>query len=64
MTKPIRSKKRPILNFGIIGLGGGASDMVPVLAQHPQIKITAAADVGNLHVLVDPDTRIYGRRAA
>ena len=45
MTKPIRGRKRPTLNFGIIGLGGGASDMVPVLAQHPQIKITAAADV-------------------
>jgi phthalate 4,5-cis-dihydrodiol dehydrogenase len=33
------------LNVGIIGLGGGASDMIPAFAQHPHIALTAAADV-------------------
>ncbi|MEE9147754.1 MAG: Gfo/Idh/MocA family oxidoreductase [Candidatus Tectomicrobia bacterium] len=35
----------PTLNFGIVGLGGGASDMIPAFVQHPHINITAAADV-------------------
>jgi predicted dehydrogenase len=38
-------KSSPTLNVGIIGLGGGASDMIPAFAQHPRLKITAAADI-------------------
>lgn len=38
-------KASPNLNVGIIGLGGGASDMIPAFAQHPRLKITAAADI-------------------
>jgi phthalate 4,5-cis-dihydrodiol dehydrogenase len=30
---------------GIVGLGGGASDMIPVFVQHPHIALTAAADI-------------------
>jgi phthalate 4,5-cis-dihydrodiol dehydrogenase len=33
------------LNVGIVGLGGGASDMIPALAEHPHIALTAAADI-------------------
>jgi phthalate 4,5-cis-dihydrodiol dehydrogenase len=33
------------LHVGIIGLGGGASDMIPAFAQHPHIALTAAADI-------------------
>ena len=33
------------LNVGIIGLGGGASDMIPAFVQHPHIQVTAAADI-------------------
>jgi phthalate 4,5-cis-dihydrodiol dehydrogenase len=33
------------LNVGIIGLGGGASDMIPAFVQHPHIALTAAADI-------------------
>ena len=33
------------VNVGIIGLGGGASDMIPVFVQHPHIALTAAADI-------------------
>jgi phthalate 4,5-cis-dihydrodiol dehydrogenase len=33
------------VRVGIIGLGGGASDMIPVFAQHPHIELTAAADI-------------------
>lgn len=33
------------LNVGIIGLGGGASDMIPAFVQHPHIELTAAADI-------------------
>lgn len=35
----------PTLRVGIIGLGGGASDMIPAFAQHPHIALTAAADI-------------------
>ena len=34
-----------VLNLGIIGLGGGAGQMVPAFARHPHLKITAAADI-------------------
>jgi phthalate 4,5-cis-dihydrodiol dehydrogenase len=33
------------LKVGIVGLGGGASDMIPAFVQHPHIKLTAAADI-------------------
>ncbi len=33
------------VHVGIIGLGGGASDMIPAFAQHPHIELTAAADI-------------------
>jgi phthalate 4,5-cis-dihydrodiol dehydrogenase len=33
------------VNVGVVGLGGGASDMIPVFAQHPHITLTAAADI-------------------
>src|SRR5215831_2409442 len=33
------------LRVGIIGLGGGASDMIPAFVQHPHIALTAAADI-------------------
>jgi phthalate 4,5-cis-dihydrodiol dehydrogenase len=33
------------LNVGIVGLGGGASDMIPAFVQHPHIALTAAADI-------------------
>ncbi len=34
----------PVMKMGIIGLGGGASQMIPAFARHPHIHITAAAD--------------------
>src|SRR5437879_7093063 len=33
------------LRVGIVGLGGGASDMIPAFAQHSHIALTAAADI-------------------
>src|ERR1043166_1144271 len=33
------------LRVGIIGLGGGASDMIPAFVQHPHMQLTAAADI-------------------
>jgi phthalate 4,5-cis-dihydrodiol dehydrogenase len=33
------------VHLGIVGLGGGASDMIPVFAQHPHIVLSAAADI-------------------
>jgi phthalate 4,5-cis-dihydrodiol dehydrogenase len=33
------------VHMGIIGLGGGASDMIPAFVQHPHIELTAAADL-------------------
>ena len=33
------------MNVGIVGLGGGASDMMPAFVQHPHIHLTAAADI-------------------
>jgi phthalate 4,5-cis-dihydrodiol dehydrogenase len=35
----------PELRLGIIGLGGGASQMIPAFDKHPQVRITAAADI-------------------
>jgi phthalate 4,5-cis-dihydrodiol dehydrogenase len=36
---------RPTVRLGIVGLGGGASDMIPVFARHPHIRLAAAADI-------------------
>lgn len=33
-----------MMNIGIIGLGGGASQMIPAFVRHPHIRITAVAD--------------------
>lgn len=35
----------PALNLGIIGLGGGASQMIPAFMRHPHVSVTAAADI-------------------
>ena len=35
----------PALNLGIIGLGGGASQMIPAFMRHPHVNVTAAADI-------------------
>lgn len=40
-----RGGASPELNLGIIGLGGGASQMIPAFFKHPHIRIQAAADV-------------------
>lgn len=34
----------PVMRIGVIGLGGGASQMIPAFVKHPHIRITAAAD--------------------
>ena len=39
------AKGTATLRVGIIGLGGGASDMIPAFVQHPHIQLTAAADI-------------------
>jgi phthalate 4,5-cis-dihydrodiol dehydrogenase len=39
------SSEAATLHIGIIGLGGGASDMIPAFVQHPHIELTAAADI-------------------
>ena len=33
------------VNIGIVGLGGGAGDMIPAFVRHPHATITAAADI-------------------
>src|SRR5262245_39946687 len=38
-------KGAPTMYVGIVGLGGGASDMIPAFVQHPHIVLTAAADI-------------------
>jgi phthalate 4,5-cis-dihydrodiol dehydrogenase len=40
-----KGKGAVILHVGIIGLGGGASDMIPAFVQHPHMQLTAAADI-------------------
>ena len=40
-----RGDAAPVWNLGIIGLGGGASQMIPAFLKHPHIHIQAAADV-------------------
>jgi predicted dehydrogenase len=39
------SSEATTLHVGVIGLGGGASDMIPAFAQHLHIELTAAADI-------------------
>jgi phthalate 4,5-cis-dihydrodiol dehydrogenase len=34
-----------VIRMGVIGIGGGAAGMVPVFAQHPGFRWTAAADI-------------------
>ena len=41
-TNQVRFKR---LNLGVIGLGGGASDMIPAFVQDPNIEVVAAADI-------------------
>ncbi len=45
MTSSGRSANGPVLNLGIIGLGGGASQMLPAFARHSHVSVTAAADI-------------------
>jgi phthalate 4,5-cis-dihydrodiol dehydrogenase len=40
----------PVLRFGVIGLGRAGSGMLSALAVHPDIKITAAADLHRQHL--------------
>jgi phthalate 4,5-cis-dihydrodiol dehydrogenase len=40
-----KARGAPTVRVGIIGLGGGASDMIPAFAQHPHITLAAAADI-------------------
>src|SRR5438552_6460625 len=41
---PVNGNRR-IIRMGVIGIGGGAAAMVPVFAQHPGFRWTAAADI-------------------
>jgi phthalate 4,5-cis-dihydrodiol dehydrogenase len=34
-----------VVKLGIIGLGGGASQMIPAFVKHPHIRLVAAADI-------------------
>jgi phthalate 4,5-cis-dihydrodiol dehydrogenase len=45
MTSSGGSTNGPVLNLGIIGLGGGASQMLPAFARHSRVTVTAAADI-------------------
>lgn len=40
---------RPELRFGVIGLGRAGSGMLSALAKHPNIRVTAAADLHKQH---------------
>jgi phthalate 4,5-cis-dihydrodiol dehydrogenase len=37
--------RAPTVHVGIVGLGGGASDMIPAFVQHPHFTLIAAADI-------------------
>ena len=39
------NEDRRVIRMGVIGIGGGASAMVPVFAEHPGFRWTAAADI-------------------
>lgn len=45
MTSSGSSGSGPVLNLGIIGLGGGASQMLPAFMRHSRVSVTAAADI-------------------
>ncbi len=45
MTSSEGSGGGPVLNLGIIGLGGGASQMLPAFMRHSRVSVTAAADI-------------------
>ena len=45
MTSSVGSANGPVLNLGLIGLGGGASQMLPAFARHSRVRVTAAADI-------------------
>ena len=45
MTSSGGGANGPVLNLGIIGLGGGASQMLPAFARHSRVRVTAAADI-------------------
>jgi len=45
MTSSGGSGNGPLLNLGIIGLGGGASQMLPAFARHSRVSVTSAADI-------------------
>lgn len=45
MTSSGGSINGPRLNLGIIGLGGGASQMLPAFVRHSRVSVTAAADI-------------------
>ena len=45
MTSSGGSANGPVLNLGIIGLGGGASQMLPAFTRHSRVSVTAAADI-------------------
>ncbi len=45
MTSSGGSGSGPLLNLGIIGLGGGASQTLPAFAHHFRVSVTAEADI-------------------
>ena len=45
MTSSGESGSWPLLNLGIIGLGGGTSQRLPAFARHSRVSVTAAADI-------------------
>ena len=45
MTSSGGSGHGPVVNLGIIGLGGGASQMLPAFTRHSRVSVTAAADI-------------------
>jgi predicted dehydrogenase len=45
MTRSTSEGNNRVIRMGVIGIGGGAGAMVPVFAEHPGFKWTAAADI-------------------
>ncbi len=46
-----------MMNIGVIGLGGGASQMIPAFVRHPHLRITAVADTDQSQL--DQFRRVY-----
>jgi len=46
-----------MMNIGVVGLGGGASQMIPAFVRHPHLRITAAADTDQSQL--DQFRRVY-----